>query len=217
MTPLQLFNLPSEDELDEYLQQDVSANTSQSFGSSPQLTTSDNCLLDPAFWINHPTQLHTIRQLIRDSKNAEDDWLDKLLGEPFICHSDCVRIPTPQLDCVHTQTSSSITKPESDIIPVTSIDIHVPTPQLNCVHTQTSSSITEPESDGILSNTINQSQAVLNCNSFFATPSPPPPGSLYWKYFTQEEEAKFYDCSHTNEVFQEIHQKKYELEVSMHK
>jgi hypothetical protein len=55
-----------------------SANTSQSFGSSPRLTTSDNCLLDPAFWINHPTRLHTIRQLLCDSGNAEDDWLDEL-------------------------------------------------------------------------------------------------------------------------------------------
>jgi hypothetical protein len=60
-------------------------------------------------------------------------------------------------------------------------------------------------------------QPVLNRNSFFATPSPPPPGSLYWKYFTPEEEAKFYDHSRTNEAFREIRQKKYELEVSMGK
>ncbi|KAG2335342.1 hypothetical protein BDR05DRAFT_1006914, partial [Suillus weaverae] len=164
MTPLHFFNIPSEDELDEYLQQDVSsANTSQSFGSSPQLTTSDNCLLDPAFWINHPTRLHTIRQLLCDSGNAEDDWLDELLDEPFICHSDHVCTPTPQPNhvCtptpqpnrVHTQTSSSITEPESeDIIPVVSnhIHIHVSTPQPDHVRTQTSSSITEPESEDII-------------------------------------------------------------------
>lgn len=95
----QFFNLPSEDKLDEYLQQDVryglnnlhtvsfdlltSADTSQSFGSSPRLTTSDNRLLDPAFWINHPTQLNTIRRLICNSEEvpqpaAKDDWLDEL-------------------------------------------------------------------------------------------------------------------------------------------
>ncbi|KAG1801216.1 hypothetical protein EV424DRAFT_1545488 [Suillus variegatus] len=344
----QFFNLPSEDKLDEYLQQDVSADTSQSFGSSPRLTTSDNRLLDPAFWINHPTQLNTIRRLICNSEEvpqpaAKDDWLDELLVEPFV-ESDVIPVPlnqssTPRPDRVHTQTSSSITEPESDVIPVllnqpstlqpdrvrtqtsssitepesdvipvllnqpsilqpdrvrtqtsssitepesdvipvplnqpsilqpdrvrtqtsssitepesdvipvplnqpstlqpnrvrtqTSSSITEPksdvipvplnqpsTLQPNRVRTQTSSSITEPESksDELPSNPFNQ--PVLNRNSFFATPSPPPPGSLYWNYFTREEEAKFYDRSRTNEAFREIRQKKYELEVSLGK
>ncbi|KAI6023090.1 hypothetical protein BKA83DRAFT_12597 [Pisolithus microcarpus] len=48
--------------------------------------------------------------------------------------------------------------------------------------------------------------------SIFATPSPPPPGSFYWKYVTPEEDAKWYDRAGQDNTFNVIHRWKKELE-----
>jgi hypothetical protein len=47
--------------------------------------------------------------------------------------------------------------------------------------------------------------------SFFNTPSPPGPDSFYWKYVSQEEDAKWYDRSGTDASFRAVHQMKEEL------
>ncbi|KAG1859626.1 hypothetical protein F4604DRAFT_1930591 [Suillus subluteus] len=199
----QFFNLPSEDKLDEYLQQDVSADTSQSFGIEPFVES--DVIPVPLNQSSTPRPDCVRTQTSSSITEPESDVIPVPLNQPSTLRPDHVR----------TQTSSSITEPESDVIPV---PLNQPsTLQLDRVRTQTSSSITEPESesDELPSNPFNQ--PVLNRNSFFATPSPSPPGSLYWNYFTQEEEANFFDCSRTNEAFREIRQKKYKLEVSLGK
>ncbi|KAL4063316.1 hypothetical protein J3A83DRAFT_4379734 [Scleroderma citrinum] len=48
--------------------------------------------------------------------------------------------------------------------------------------------------------------------TIFATPSPPPPGSLYWKYITHEEDARWYDQEGKNSSFDMVWHWKQELE-----
>ena len=88
------------------------------------------------------------------------------------------------------------------------------------------SSETEPESDvpGKYINIVAFASTqfchpVLECTptprrvqSIFATPSPPPPGSLYWKYVTPEEDAQWYDCAGKNSQFDTVRRWKKELE-----
>ena len=50
--------------------------------------------------------------------------------------------------------------------------------------------------------------------SIFATPSPPPPSSLYWKYITCEEDAKWYDWEHKDSSYDKVRRWKKELEAS---
>jgi len=48
--------------------------------------------------------------------------------------------------------------------------------------------------------------------SIFAMPSPPPPGSLYWKYVMHEEDAKWYDWGHKDPSYDRVRRLKKELE-----
>ncbi|KAG1837807.1 hypothetical protein C8R48DRAFT_782569 [Suillus tomentosus] len=83
-------------------------------------------------------------------------------------------------------STGSITEPESDDPPVT----HVPP---------------RPE--------LSESATRLDRHCMFATPSPPPPGSIYWKYFTTEEDARWYDRSGTDKSFQAVRKMKEELQA----
>ncbi|KAG1883059.1 hypothetical protein F4604DRAFT_1920946 [Suillus subluteus] len=53
---------------------------------------------------------------------------------------------------------------------------------------------------------------VIKRKSFFSTPSPPGPDSIYWKYVSCEEDAKWYDHSGTDDSFCTIRQMKEELQ-----
>ncbi|KAG1811861.1 uncharacterized protein BJ212DRAFT_1301868 [Suillus subaureus] len=94
-------------------------------------------------------------------------------------------VKTPIVD-----STGSITEPESDteIVPL----------QVTSGPCTDSGSTTEPESDENSpaatstpgSTTIPPCLECLDPHSFFATPSPPPPDSIYWKYVTHEEDSK---------------------------
>ncbi|KAG1725614.1 uncharacterized protein EDB91DRAFT_1254662 [Suillus paluster] len=77
------------------------------------------------------------------------------------------------------------------------------------------SSVTEPESEPDAPMATMTPRLDRHC--MFATPSPPPPGSIYWKYFMREEDAKFYDCAGTDESFHAVRQKKKELQALLDK
>ena len=47
----------------------------------------------------------------------------------------------------------------------------------------------------------------------FATPSPPPPGSFYWKYVTPEEDARWYNWAGKDSKFDMVQHWKRELET----
>ncbi|KAG2109480.1 hypothetical protein DEU56DRAFT_920361 [Suillus clintonianus] len=57
----------------------------------------------------------------------------------------------------------------------------------------------------------------LDSRSFFATPSPPPPDSIYWKYITREEDSKWYDRAGTDSSFSAVRHRKQELQALMDK
>jgi len=77
-------------------------------------------------------------------------------------------------------------------------------------------SVTEPESDDFATvPPISKSTARLDRHCMFATPSPPPAGSLYWTYFTKEEDTKMYDRSGTDKSFEAVRQMKKELQALM--
>jgi hypothetical protein len=91
---------------------------------------------------------------------------------------------------------SSVTEPKSDI------ELPQPLPQVP-------SSVTKLESDieDILIKTP------IKKKSFFDTPSPPGPDSCYWKYVSQEEDAKWYDHAHTDNSFLTVRQIKQDLKL----
>ncbi|KAI6046738.1 hypothetical protein EDC04DRAFT_2597854 [Pisolithus marmoratus] len=66
-------------------------------------------------------------------------------------------------------------------------------------------STTEPKSDDGVS-PGSTAEPALNApfKIIFATPSPPPPDSLYWKYVTPEEDARWYDCMGEDNTFNVI-------------
>ncbi|KAG1814331.1 uncharacterized protein BJ212DRAFT_1300643 [Suillus subaureus] len=53
---------------------------------------------------------------------------------------------------------------------------------------------------------------VIKRKSFFSTPSPPGPDSIYWKYVSREEDAKWYDHLGTDNSFCTVRQMKEELQ-----
>jgi len=102
---------------------------------------------------------------------------------------------------------SSVTEPESDVedIPQPPVKTPIKNPPEN-----DPSSVTEPESDveDIPQPPI---KTPIKKKGFFDTPSPPAPDSLYWKYVSCEEDAKWYDRSRTDNSFLAIRQMKQEL------
>lgn len=110
-------------------------------------------------------------------------------------------------------SDGSITEPESDEPQAANI-LPLPLKAL-----PSDGSITEPESYEPINIPVALStpKPIIPKlgRKWFATPSPPPPDSIYWKYFTQEEEARFYDRSGTDKSFQAVRKLKYELQESL--
>ncbi|KAG0696654.1 hypothetical protein DFH29DRAFT_1004371 [Suillus ampliporus] len=101
----------------------------------------------------------------------------------------------------------STTEPESDE-PTPLAPTSVVAPKYN------PGSTTEPESDKPMApvTTMTLTASSLKRKSFFATPSPPGPNSIYWKYVSQEEDAVWYDRSGTDDRFRVARQLKRELQ-----
>ncbi|KAG1726243.1 hypothetical protein EDD22DRAFT_961458 [Suillus occidentalis] len=230
--------LPSESEIDGYLH-----NETDSGCSSPHLTPSDDIMLDPKFWtMNNPAcrllkqhvlqvarpkpkPLDTQMEALRDS-----DWIDDLFLVKPESDKPVAAAPLPSKAI---PIDDSITKPESDKPIAAAPSKFLPIDD----------SITEPESDEPVAAAPLQSKVLSSDNSitepesepdnapialstpkptitklykkWFATPSPPAPDSIYWKYFTREEEAQFYDRSGTDKSFQTVRKLRQELQGSL--
>jgi hypothetical protein len=107
-------------------------------------------------------------------------------------------VPQQVIAPPHVDDPESITEPESD----------PPGPPQQVIaspHVDDPESVTEPETEpeSII--------AAPKRKSFFDTPSPPASDSLYWKYVSREEDAKWYDRSHTDNSFLTVRQIKQEL------
>ncbi|KAG1839979.1 hypothetical protein DFJ58DRAFT_733077 [Suillus subalutaceus] len=134
------------------------------------------------------------------------DPSQQVIAPPHVDNPESITKPEsdPPLQVItppHVDNPKSVTKPESD--PPQQV-ITPPCPN-------DPDSITEPESDP--PKPIAQSSAVIKpVKSIFAMPSPPPPGSIYWKYVSQEEDKVWYDQSYTDRNFLVVHAMKQELE-----
>ncbi|KAG1846996.1 hypothetical protein DFJ58DRAFT_730323 [Suillus subalutaceus] len=109
---------------------------------------------------------------------------------------------------IHEDDPDSVTEPESELdVPPKPVQPVQPVQPLE----NDPDSITEPESSDIdiPSSTLT---ATLKRKSFFATPSPPPPNSIYWKHVSREEDARWYDRTGTDDSFRAVRQMKQELE-----
>ncbi|KAG1765065.1 hypothetical protein EV702DRAFT_1051130 [Suillus placidus] len=147
--------------------------------------------------------------------------------QPLVCDLGSVTEPESELDVPlkHTPKKtviqplicdlSSVTEPESDLDippkPQTLLQVIQP---LVC----DPDSITEPESDLDVPPKHTPKKTVIQSNpdsvikpkrkSFFKTPSPPPPGSIYWNYVSHEEDARWYDRTGTDNSFEGVHKMK---------
>ncbi|KAG2028590.1 hypothetical protein BDR03DRAFT_1019600 [Suillus americanus] len=163
--------------------------------SSPYLTAADNMLLDPAYWIQHPPRFRYLIQQIStllpalesDPGTQNHNWVADLFVED-------VQATTPAKTPIADSTGS-ITEPESE-------DVAVQATTLVPAATSTPGSTTIPPR-----------LERLDPRSFFATPSPPPPDSIYWKYVTREEDSKWYDRAGVDDSFSVVHQRKRELQA----
>ncbi|KAG2061616.1 hypothetical protein BDR06DRAFT_1001892 [Suillus hirtellus] len=195
---------PDFDNLNDY-QADTSINTNDSYdtcSSTPVMTLLDDLLSNPACWPSHHAlriwaQLVSLMELphvVTTTPMAPKDDLSSVMeAESDIKEAQ----PVPPL---LKNDLSSITEPESDI----------EEPPIKLLPLKDDlSSVTEPKSDveePSISATITPKK-----KSFFNTPSPPRPDSLYWNYVSQEEDAKWNDHVHTDESFDTVHQIKKEL------
>ncbi|KAG2156906.1 uncharacterized protein EDB93DRAFT_1247093 [Suillus bovinus] len=164
--------------------------------STPKMTPSDDMFVNPAYWHAHPEKEHLIRQQLLHHPNTMPPWPDEPESDP----------PEPTLQQVitppHVNDPESITEPESDPPEPTPQQVIIPP----CVNDP--ESVTEPESDPPepMAHLSTITKPVLsmpksNMKSIFATPSPPPPGSIYWKYVSKEEDEAWYDQSRTDKNF----------------
>jgi hypothetical protein len=104
----------------------------------------------------------------------------------------------------------SITEPESDE-PVTT----APLPSTSLpIDDSITESESEPDNAPIALSTPKPTITKLH-KKWFATPSPPAPDSIYWKYFTREEDARMYDRSGTDKSFQAVQELKHQLQMSL--
>jgi hypothetical protein len=104
----------------------------------------------------------------------------------------------------------SITKPESDE-PVTTALLPSRVIPIDNSITESKS---EPDNAPIALSTPKPTITKVH-KKWFATPSPPAPDSIYWRYFTREEEAQFYDHSGTDKSFQTVRKLRQELQGSL--
>ncbi|KAG1808273.1 uncharacterized protein BJ212DRAFT_1303143 [Suillus subaureus] len=151
----------------------------------------------------------------------ESDDVTPLPSKAFLSSNDSVMEPEldePGQHAVPSKTllsNDSVTELESDnVTPRPSNIALLPsniTPLPSKALPSGNDSVTEPESEPTTPKPI----APKLDQKWFTTPSPPPPGSIYWKYFAQEEEACFYDHSRTDESFQAVWELKHKLDMSL--
>ncbi|KIK41506.1 hypothetical protein CY34DRAFT_12977 [Suillus luteus UH-Slu-Lm8-n1] len=254
----QFFDLPSDSDLDKYLDKDLSLDHMDSgLTGSPHLHDSDFVLLDREYW--NPSRLCLVHRRIfgpsEQAPSTRTDWIADLFTTPKKGSGKAPLStgsitepksdnPTVSLSIPTTiskaPSTGSITAPESDDptiplgIPTTiskapstgsitepeSDDPTIPliTPTTISKAPESDGSITEPESDDnniATVPTISESSARLGHHCLFTTPSLPPPDSLYWKYFTKEEDERMYDRSGTDKSFQAVREMKKELQALM--
>ncbi|KAG2740140.1 hypothetical protein P692DRAFT_20881198 [Suillus brevipes Sb2] len=239
---LHFLQIPEDIDFDNIFLSDPSATESS---SSPHLTASDDMLLDPTYWTDHPPQYRYLMQHILPLLPALEtggfhvhahhwDWATDLFvndtqatttttttplaadpGSTTKPKSNIEITPRPSAATTTPVDTGSTTEPESDI------DI---TPSAATTTPVDTGSTTEPESDIEITPSAAASTSAttivsprLNRWSFFATPSPPPPDSIYWKYITREEDSKWYDRAGTDESFSVVRQWKQELQMSLDK
>ncbi|KAG1796665.1 uncharacterized protein HD556DRAFT_1441345 [Suillus plorans] len=132
-----------------------------------------------------------------------------------VCDSDSITEPESEPDTPTTAPptvlapvcdSDSITEPESEPDAPTTAPPTVLAPICD------SDSITEPESEPDAHN-LEPTVATPVHKPIFATPSPPPPTSIYWKYVSKEEDAAWYDRSGNDDRFRAVREIKRELQA----
>ncbi|KAG0691679.1 hypothetical protein DFH29DRAFT_1010481 [Suillus ampliporus] len=224
----QFFDLPSDSDIDEYLQQDVSVDQgSDSLCNSPRLDDSDFALLDPAYWFANPSCLRRLKHRVFGPCNhsvaqSESDLVSVSPGSITEPESP---IPAPPAVVKSPTSTGSITEPESPIPApsavikspastgsVTEPESPIPAPPAVVKSPTSTGSVTEPESPDPTPKKILKP---FNRAHMFATPSPPGPDSVYWKYFTWEEDARMYDHSGTDKSFQAVRELKRKLQMSL--
>ncbi|KAG1792356.1 uncharacterized protein HD556DRAFT_1444618 [Suillus plorans] len=203
--------LPSDSELDSYLQKEPRSEDWTDSGhsdSSPHLTLSDNIMLDQEFWTNNPAcqllRQHVLTQSepkpVATQEEVLRDWIDDIFleFEQYI-------VPLKTLSSDDSITEPELDEPIQHIVPLKTLP--------------SDDSITEPELDNHEQHTVvlpTPKPIIPKLDrKWFKTPSPPPPDSIYWKYFTQDEEAHFYDCSQMDKSFQAVRELKHQLQLSL--
>ncbi|KAG1831925.1 hypothetical protein DFJ58DRAFT_848123 [Suillus subalutaceus] len=180
---------PDFDDLNGY-QADTSINTNDSNdtrSSTPVMTLSDDLLSNPACWPTHHADRIRARLLslmelliVPTTTPSKEDPSSVMEPESKIEEPPPVPPPPPQED------PSSITEPESEPEepPIKNLPpIKHPPPK------DDPSSVMEPESEPEeppIKTPIKGATTTPKKKSFFDTPSPPGPDSLYWKLGTDQ-------------------------------
>ncbi|KAG1758727.1 hypothetical protein EDD22DRAFT_956591 [Suillus occidentalis] len=188
--------LPSESEIDGYLHDETDSGC-----SSPHLTPSDDIMLDPNFWTTNNPACHLLKQHILQVTQPKP--------KPLATQMEALR-DSDWIDDLAIPIDDSITEPESDE-PVT-------TAPLPSTFLPIDDSITESESEpdnALIALSTPKPTITKLHKKWFATPSPPAPDSIYWRYFMREEEAQFYDRSGTDKSFQTVRKLRQELQGSL--
>ncbi|KAG1799092.1 hypothetical protein EV424DRAFT_1546120 [Suillus variegatus] len=233
------FDMCSEPDIDGYEADTslcVSENRSER-SDTPFLSSSDDLLLDPAYWKANPEKESLMRQRIFGQVTTtvlapicDSESITEPESEPDtpttapptvlapVCDPDSIMEPESELDA-HNLTpkappavlapvydSDSITEPESepDVPPTAPPTVRAPVFDTG--------STTESESEPDAPN-LEPTVATPVHKPIFATPSPPPPTSIYWKYVSKEEDAAWYDRSGKDDGFRAVREIKRELQA----
>ncbi|KAG1727077.1 uncharacterized protein EDB91DRAFT_1254048 [Suillus paluster] len=127
----------------------------------------------------------------------------KQVTQPLVCDDDSITKPESDIHVPpeHVQPvrplendPESITESESDVGVPPKPPSQTPNTPKKTIQplVYNPDSLTEPESSDIelALSTSTASMTTLKRKSFFATPSSPPPNSIYWKYMSREEDAR---------------------------
>jgi hypothetical protein len=189
--------------------------------STPVMTPSDDFMLDPKNWssiaINRSLRSYNTTILPRaddpssvTEPESEPDAPATIL--PSADDPSSVAEPKSEPDAPTTilpraDDPSSVTEPESEP------DAPTTAPPIVLAPICDSDSVTEPESEPDAPTTAPSTVATPVHKPIFATPSPPPPTSIYWKYVSKEEDAAWYDRSGKDDGFRAVREIKRELQA----
>jgi hypothetical protein len=205
------------------------------------MTPSDDLILDPGYWLANPEKEHMLRLRIfeamltkpldpldppkydPESVTEPESDLDippkpQTLLQPLVCDPESVTEPESDLDVPpKPQTPLQVIQPLVDSVTESESDVDVPprprTPlQVIQPLVCDPDSVTESESDLDVPPKHTPKKTEPKRKSFFKTPSPPPPDSIYWKYVSCEEDARWYDRTGTDNSFEGVRKMKRELE-----